>query len=415
MDKQIPKRERRLLMLKRLGKVAATIAGTALVIIIIIQISRARISEASLSFTTIDRGTIETSISASGNILSSAELIINSPISSRILDVCCKNGDSIVAGTRLLCLDLTDIEADYKKMLDEKEIKEQQLLQQRLNDETHLANMQMNIEISQMEFNRLQSELLNERHLDSIGSGTTEKVRQCEMAVTTARLKLQQSREQLQREKEVRLSNRRVSELQYNIFFEQLETTRQKLSDAQMPAPHNGTITFINNSVGAQVSEGSHIATLSDLSSFKIKAQIGDNMAEHVATGKETIVRIGKETLKGRISSVEAKSEGGNITFDVALEEPSHPKLRYGRRADVYILSKIREDVLRIKNGNYYKGAGEYTFFVKSGNKIVKRNNIQLGNSNYEFVEVVSGLENGEQVVLNDMENYKYRKEIKLK
>lgn len=414
MDKPIPKRERNIQTLKSIGKIAGVLAALCLVILIIIEISRASISEASLSFATIDRGTIETTLSASGNVQSTSELIINSPISSRIVDVYCKNGDSITAGTRLLQLDLKDAESEYQKLLDEKEIKQQQLLQQRLNDETMLANMHTNIEISEMEFKRLQSELLNEQHLDSIGSGTTEKVRQCEMAVTTARLKLEQSRQQLQREKEIRLSNRRVSELQYNIFIEQLEASRKRLADAQMPAPQNGTITFINNSKGAQVSAGSHIATLADLSSFKISAKLGENLADNLATGKDVIVKIGKETLTGKISNVEAKSEGGNIAFDISLDEPSHPKLRYGMRVDVYILHRIREDVLRIKNGNYYKGAGEYAFFVKEGEKIVRRK-VQLGNSNYDYVEVVAGLDEGCQVVLNDMENYNSRKEIKLK
>ncbi len=414
MDKPIPKRERNIHTLKSIGKIAGVLAALCLVILIIIEISRASISEASLSFATIDRGTIETTISASGNVQSTSELIINSPISSRIVDVYCKNGDSITAGTRLLQLDLKDAESEYQKLLDEKEIKQQQLLQQRLNDETMLANMHTNIEISEMEFKRLQSELLNEQHLDSIGSGTTEKVRQCEMAVTTARLKLEQSRQQLQREKEIRLSSRRVSELQYNIFIEQLEASRKRLADAQMPAPQNGTITFINNSKGAQVAAGSHIATLADLSSFKISAKLGENLADNLATGKDVIVKIGKETLTGKISNVEAKSEGGNIAFDISLDEPSHSKLRYGMRVDVYILHRIREDVLRIKNGNYYKGAGEYAFFVKEGEKIVRRK-VQLGNSNYDYVEVVAGLDEGCQVVLNDMENYNSRKEIKLK
>ncbi len=414
MDKPIPKRERNIQTLKSIGKIAGVLAALCLVILIIIEISRASISEASLSFATIDRGTIETTISASGNVQSTSELIINSPISSRIVDVYCKNGDSITAGTRLLQLDLKEAESEYQKLLDEKEIKQQQLLQQRLNDETMLANMHTNIEISEMEFKRLQSELLNEQHLDSIGSGTTEKVRQCEMAVTTARLKLAQSRQQLQREKEIRLSNRRVSELQYNIFIEQLEASRKRLADAQMPAPQNGTITFINNSKGAQVAAGGHIATLADLSSFKISAKLGENLADNLTTGNDVIVKIGKETLTGKISNVEAKSEGGNIAFDISLDEPSHPKLRYGMRVDVYILHRIREDVLRIKNGNYYKGAGEYAFFVKDGEKIVRRK-VQLGNSNYDYVEVVAGLDEGCQVVLNDMENYNSRKEIKLK
>ena len=88
--------------------------------------------------------------------------------------------------------------------------------------------------------------------------------------------------------------------------------------------------------------------------------------------------------------------------------------LRHGLRADVYILHRIREDVLRIKNGSFYKGAGEYSMFVKEGDMIVRRT-VQLGNSNYNYVEVTEGLALGDKVVVNDMDGYKGRREIKLK
>ena len=414
MDKKIPKSEQLNRKAAVVGKILAILLSVSVLILIIINMARANIKETSLSIAIVDKGTIETSISASGNVQSASELIINSPINTRLLEVYCKNGDSIAEGTRLLRLNLDDIRAEYQKMLDEAEIRRQQLQQQQMNDNTVLANMEMNITISEMEFNRLQSELKNERHLDSIGSGTTEKVRQCEMAVTTARLKLEQSREQLKTERDIRASNHKVSRLQYEIFARQLDDTRSKLDEAEMLSPRSGTITFVSDKIGSQISAGSHVATLSDLSRFKVSALVGDNVSEHLAIGKSVIVRIGKEVLKGCISNAAAKSEGGNISFDVMLEEPSHPKLRYGQRVDVYILHRIREDVLRIKNGNYYKGAGEYLFFVKSGDKLVRRT-VRLGNSNYDYVEVVEGLEEGDEVVINSMDNYKHKKEIKLK
>ena len=70
--------------------------------------------------------------------------------------------------------------------------------------------------------------------------------------------------------------------------------------------------------------------------------------------------------------------------------------------------------MLLIKNGSFYKGAGEYSMFVKEGDMIVRRT-VQLGNSNYNYVEVTEGLALGNKVVVNDMDSYKGRREIKLK
>ena len=52
--------------------------------------------------------------------------------------------------------------------------------------------------------------------------------------------------------------------------------------------------------------------------------------------------------------------------------------------------------------------------FVKEGDVIVRRT-VQLGNSNYNYVEVTEGLALGDKVVVNDMDSYKGRREIKLK
>ena len=74
----------------------------------------------------------------------------------------------------------------------------------------------------------------------------------------------------------------------------------------------------------------------------------------------------------------------------------------------------IKEEVLRIANGSYYVGPGEYELFVVRGEKLEKLQ-VQLGESNYDFVEVISGLQPGDQVVVSDMKQYQEKQQLKLK
>ena len=74
----------------------------------------------------------------------------------------------------------------------------------------------------------------------------------------------------------------------------------------------------------------------------------------------------------------------------------------------------IKEEVLRIANGSYYVGPGEYELFVVRGEKLEKQQ-VQLGESNYDFVEVISGLQPGDQVVVSDMKQYQEKQQLKLK
>ena len=69
--------------------------------------------------------------------------------------------------------------------------------------------------------------------------------------------------------------------------------------------------------------------------------------------------------------------------------------------------------MLRIANSSYYVGKGEYELFVVNGDQLLKRK-VQLGDSNFEYVEVVSGLQEGDQVVVSDMNAYKDKNKLKI-
>jgi len=97
------------------------------------------------------------------------------------------------------------------------------------------------------------------------------------------------------------------------------------------------------------------------------------------------------------------------------LKEDNHHRLRSGLKTDVYVMNAVKEDVMRIANGSYYVGRGEYELFIcDSDSELIKRK-VQLVDSNFEYVEVISGLQPGDKVVVNDMSAYKNKNKLKIK
>lgn len=415
MDRTIPKEVQRKKTALRLLKIAGAAVAVVLAVVAVVSLSRDSVYEKHLEICTVTRGSIETSVTASGEVHPAFEEVINSPISSRILEVYKQLGDTVSIGTPLLSLDLENTLNNYRNMLDEKEIKQHQLTQLRLNNATSLENQKMSIAIAEIEFERLQTELRNERYLDSIGSGTADRVRQAELAVATAQMRLGQQRTQYANDTRIKESDVRVRELEYNIFEKKLSEMKRTLDEARILSPRVATLTFINNQIGARVSAGEKIAVISDLSNFKITAQISDAMAEYVKVGKRIIAAVGKEKMEGVISNVSPKSNNGIINFDVTLKESNHARLRQGLRTDVYIMNEIHDDVLRISNRSYYIGPGEYKLYVKNGSGEVELRKVRLGVSNYDFVQVEEGIAEGEEVVVSDMHEYSGKERIKLK
>lgn len=415
MDREIPKEVRDKERKKKFIKYGAIGVAAVVCIAVLISFMRSSVNRKDLVFSEVDNGTIEVSVSASGKVVPAFEEIINSPINTRIVEVYRKGGDSVDVGTPILKLDLQSTETEYKKLLDEEQMKRYQLEQLKVNNNTYLSDLSMQVKISAMKLNRMEVELRNERYLDSLGSGTTDKVRQAELNFNTGKLELEQLRQQYANESKVKEADLKVKELEFNIFSKSLAEMKRTLDDAQIRSPRKAILTYINNQVGAQVAEGSQVAIISDLSHFKVEGEIADTYGDRVAAGGRAIVKIGNEKLEGTVSSVTPLSKNGVISFIVQLNEDNNKRLRSGLKTDVYVINAVKEGVLRLANASYYVGRGEYELFVQdSKDEIVKRK-VQLGDSNFEYVEVISGLKPGDKVVVSDMSSYKNKNKLKLK
>ncbi len=415
MDREIPKEVRTKERRKQFIKYGSIIIVCFVGIFFLISFMRSSVNRKNLILSEVDRGTIEVSVSASGKVVPAFEEIINSPINTRILEVYCKGGDSVNVGTPILKLDLQSTETEYKKLLDEEQMKRYQLEQLKVNNETALSDLDMQVKIAAMKLNRLEVELRNERYLDSLGSGTTDKVRQVELAYNTGALELEQMRQNYINARKVKEADLKVKELELNIFTKSLAEMKRTLDDAQIRSPRKAILTYINNQVGAQIPAGGQVAIISDLSHFKIEGEIADSYGDRIAAGGRAIVRVGREKLEGTVSSVTPLSKNGVIAFTVQLEDDSHKRLRSGLKTDVYVMNAVKEGVMRIANSSYYVGRGDYDLFVLDGeNELVKRK-VKLGDSNFEFVEVVSGLQPGDKVVVSDMSDFKNKGKLKLK
>jgi HlyD family secretion protein len=413
MDREIPKevraKERRKQIIKWGTGLFVLVGG----IVLVLSLMQPSLTRKGLLMSKVDKGVIEVSVNASGKVVPSFEEIINSPINSRILEIYKKGGDSVDLGTPILKLDLQSAETEYNKLIDEEQMKRLQLDQLRVTNRSKLSEMEMKLKVSRMELNRKEVELRNERYLDSLGAGTTDKVRQAELSFNVGQLQLKEDEQKYLNEQALGKADLKVKELELNIFRKGMAETKRTLEDAQIRSPRKAVLTYVNNEVGAQVGQGNRIAIVSDLSHFKIEGEIADTYGDRIATGNKVMVKIGSDKLAGTVSDVTPLSKNGVISFTVQLEKDNHPRLRSGLKTDIYVMNAVKDDVMRIANGSYYVGKGEYELFVAKGNQLIKRK-VQLGDSNYEFVEVVSGLQSGEEVVVSDMSNYKNKNKLKL-
>ena len=405
MDRKIPKeirqKERRKSIIKYI-----TVAGVVVVAIIVtIIMMQDTVDVDDLEFCTVDVGDIEASVNGSGKLVPAFEQVITSPIGSRIIEVYKKVGDNVNAGEPLLKPDLQSAQTDYDKLADRVEMKRLEVEQQRMNNITYLSDLKMKIKVAEMSANRLEVELLNERYLDSIGSGTTDKVREADFSCQSKRLELEQLHTQHNNEMNVRKSSLKMKELELSMLEKELAEMRRILNDAQIRSPYDATLTFLSNQVGAPIAQGSQVAIIADLKHFKVECEIAELYASRIGVGNKTRVRVSNQDYEGVVSNIEPTAKNGMTAFSVQLENDTIKSFRSGLRADVYVCNGVSNGVMRLKNSSFFKDPGKYVLYVRDGDELVARN-VELGVSNYDYIEVVNGLKEGDEVVISDMADY---------
>lgn len=414
MDREISKDVRNKERNKKIVKYGLSSLVILILIVLLSNMLNTSLDKKSLLLGKSDRGSLNITVNASGKVIPFSEEIIVAPINSRILEVYKHAGDMVNIGEPLLKLELASIETEYKQKLDEREMKKRKLEQTRITLMSSQSELEMQEKVKEMQLKKMFTELQNEKYLDSIGASTTDKIREIALNYDVSKLEYEQLKQKIKNEKEKADAEIRVQQLEYSIFEKGLSENERLLKDARILSPQKATLTYINNQIGSQVSIGSQIAVVSDLSHYKIEAEIADSYANKLRTGAKAIIKTGQTEILGTVVNIVPSVKNGTISFYVILLEGQNLKLRSGLSVDVFVEYGIKDNILRIPNGSYYSSPGEYDLWVVNKDNAAKRK-VVLGESSYDYVEVKRGLQEGEEVILMLMDNYKNKESIKIK
>ncbi len=414
MDRAISKQTLAKERKQRIIKITLIAVGVTAVIITLLKVLENGVQESSLQFSTAERGAIELTINTSGVVAPAIEEAVVSPISSRLLQVFHKHGDSVEQGTPLLQLDLLTTQSSYEKLKDQLQMRVLEGEQREAQNASNLSNMQMNLKVMEMQIDQKRIELKNAIRLDSLGGGTAGTVRQVEMNLKVAELEREQLKLKITNEQRIANAQRNVKALEVQIAQKNLAEIEKVLREARIQAPRTGILTFINSQVGSQVSAGQQLAIVSDLTQFRIDGEFPDGYASRVSTGTPVLIKVGSHQLNGQVTRIAPASKNGTLGCTVQILDSVVTGLRSGLKVELYLQTAKKHDVVRIGHAAFYKKPGKYELWVREGDYLRKRE-VVLGEASYQYIEVARGLKEGEQVVLTDLPQYKNETELKLR
>ena len=169
----------------------------------------------------------------------------------------------------------------------------------------------------------------------------------------------------------------------------------------------NGVLQELPLEVGQFATSGTTIAKVVQPDKLKAVLRVQENLARDVALGQSAVIDTRNGLVHGRVSRIDPSSSGGMVTVDVALTE-ALPK---GARPDLSIDGTIEIErlgqVLHVGRPTYGQANTTIGLFrlAPNGND-AERVQVTLGRTSANAVEIVSGLNAGDVIILSDMTRF---------
>lgn len=354
----------------------------------------------------VETGPLEATLGATGVVIPEFEQLITSPIQARIQEVLHTAGEEVEAGEAILTLDKEYSLIALDKLKEEQELNRNKILQLQLSLQKSLDDLHTQNQIKKLKIKSLEAALADEIALKKIGGSTTENIEQAGMNLQIARLEAEQLHKQILNQKEAMAADLKALSLQIRIQEKTIQELESKISAAGIKASRRGVITWISDQIGSTVNAGSELVRLADLSSFKVEGSISESYAEKLKAGTEVLVRVNGTDIRGRVMNVNPSVENGIINFLISLEDKSNPSLRPQLKVDVLLVTSFKEKTIRVKNSAAFDGSLELDVFVVKADQAYRRK-VKVGESNVDYVEILSGLTPGEEIISSDISDYK--------
>jgi len=165
-------------------------------------------------------------------------------------------------------------------------------------------------------------------------------------------------------------------------------------------APFDGQVGQVQAVQSTNLAANAPVLGVVDLSVFEVEIKVPESFARDLAIGMPAEIRSANEVFPAEVSAVSPEVVAGEVAARVRFSERQPAGLRQNQRLSARILLDTRRDVLMVERGPFVEQSGGRYAYVVDGNSAVRRP-IQAGASSLGAVEIVSGLQAGERIVVS--------------
>lgn len=416
MDRVIQKKKwstKRLLTIGGITAVVLLIAGS---IYFTSGKSKLNVDTERITVSEIKKGTFQENIPVNGVVLPQTSIYLDAIEGGRVEERYVDDGAVMLKNQPILRLSNTDLqlnlvnqETQVYNLITQMQISRNAAQQNTINQLNQMTEVENQLKETQRIYE------LNKKLYDQKAIGSQEyKQSENNYNFQAARMKLTK---QLLSQDSVSNKQQLVqSQQSYEGSQNALNVMRQKVGDLIVRSPVDGQLTSLDAEVGQNKNKGERLGQIDVLGSFKVRVDVDEHYISRIYTGLRGTFTFADTVYQLEIKKVYTQVTNGRFQVDMEFIGKIPRGIRRGQTLQILLaLSEERQSLLLAKGGFYQQTGGNWIFKVSADGNTAYKVDIQLGNQNPDYYEVLNGLQPGDKVVTSSYENYGNMEELVLK
>ena len=186
-----------------------------------------------------------------------------------------------------------------------------------------------------------------------------------------------------------------------------VEDLERRVSALSIVSPVNGVVGDLLVDQKAAVTRDTPVMAVVDLTRFEVEAEVPESYADDLGLGMQAEILVGGEGYTGELVAVSPEIVNNQVTSRIRFTGRMPTNIRQNQRLTTRILIEERPDVLTLQRGQFLESGGGRVAYVLDGKGLAVRRPISVGARSLAAVEIESGLDEGEQVVISNIEPFR--------
>lgn len=403
------------------GRLRLAIAGGALAVLVALGAlgwpvarrwlaSEDSVDLARLRVATVTRGDLERDVAAQGRIVAAHHPRLYSPADG-IVALAVRAGEGVKAGQLLARVASPQLDSALAQERARFSALSSELERRRIANRQRNVTNQQNSQLRRVRLDAARRELVRAEKLRAEGLLNQVDYDRAQDAVRVAEVEMEQADSAAQLERE-------ALEFELEDAVRQVDAERlavgeleRRVAELAIVAPFDGLVASIEVEDRDAVTPNRPILTVVDLGEFEVEVQVPETYADDVTAGTAAVVIYNGKELPARVTAISPEVAGGQVegTLEFTGEPPAG--LRQSQRVSTRLLLERRPNVLKVPRGPFLESGGGRQIFVLD-NGLATLQAIETGAVSVGEVEILSGLAEGDQVLLSDIGQFNGAKRV---